>query len=96
MNISAYIPAAFRKPLYGAFAVIGLTIGAFQIGIASVSGAEPEWLTIAVNVFPFVATAIGFTAASNTTAAVYTEEEFHVAEDCDVDDSKTSTDEETV
>lgn len=66
MNISTYIPASWRKPLYGAFAVIGLTIGAFQIGIDSVSGAEPEWLTIAINVFPFVATAIGFTAAANT------------------------------
>lgn len=96
MNISTYIPATWRKPIYGAFAVAGVVIGAIQVGIAATGAENPEWLLVTLAVFPFLAGAIGFTASSNTTAAVYTEEEFHVAEDCDVDDSKTSTDEETV
>lgn len=96
MNISTYIPASFRKPLYGVFAVAGVIIGAIQVGIAATGDANPEWLLVTLAVFPFLAGAIGFTAAANTTAAVYTEEEFHVAEDCDVDDNKTSTEEETV
>lgn len=96
MNISTYIPASWRKPIYGVFAVVAVALGAVQVGVAATDAGNPVWLNVALAVFPFVATAVGFTAASNTTAAVYTEEEFHVAEDCDVDDSKTSTDEETV
>lgn len=96
MNISTYIPAAWRKPIYGAFAVAGVIIGAIQVGIAATGDANPEWLLVTLAVFPFLAGAIGFTAASNTTDAVYTEEEFHVAEDCDVDDSQTSSNEEIV
>lgn len=96
MNISTYIPASWRKPIYGGFALVGLTIGSVQAGFASAGADNPLWLNIALGVFPFVATGFGFTARANTTAAVYTEEEFHMAEDCDVDDSKTSTDEETV
>lgn len=70
MNISAYIPAAWRKPIYGAFAIIGVLIGAFQVGIAAVGGTDPEWLTVTLAVFPFLAGAIGFTAAANTDSSV--------------------------
>ena len=66
MNISAYIPAAFRKPLYGAFAVAGVVIGAIQVGIAAIGAANPEWLLVTLAVFPFVAGAVGFTASANT------------------------------
>ena len=66
MNISAYIPAAFRKPLYGAFAVAGVIIGAIQVGIAATGAANPEWLLVTLAVFPFVAGAVGFTASANT------------------------------
>ena len=66
MNISAYIPAAFRKPLYGAFAVAGVVIGAIQVGVAAIGAANPEWLLVTLAVFPFVAGAVGFTASANT------------------------------
>ena len=66
MNISSYIPASFRKPLYGAFAVAGVVIGAIQVGIAAIGAANPEWLLVTLAVFPFVAGAIGFTASANT------------------------------
>ena len=66
MNISAYIPAAFRKPLYGAFAVAGVVIGAIQVGIAAIGAENPDWLLVTLAVFPFVAGAVGFTASANT------------------------------
>ena len=66
MNISTYIPAAWRKPIYGAFAVAGVVIGAIQVGIAAIGAANPEWLLVTLAVFPFVAGAVGFTASANT------------------------------
>lgn len=66
MNISNYIPASWRKPIYGAFAVIGVLLGAAQVGIAAVGEANPDWLLVVLAVFPFLAGAIGFTASANT------------------------------
>ena len=70
MNISSYIPAAWRKPIYGAFAVAGVVIGAIQVGIAAIGAENPEWLLVTLAVFPFVAGAIGFTASANTDTAI--------------------------
>ena len=66
MNISTYIPAAWRKPIYGAFAVAGVVIGAIQVGFAAAEVGNPLWLNITLAVFPFVAGAVGFTASANT------------------------------
>ena len=66
MNISSYIPAAWRKPIYGAFAVAGVVIGAIQVGFAAAEAGNPLWLNITLAVFPFVAGAVGFTASANT------------------------------
>ena len=66
MNISTYIPAAWRKPIYGAFAVLGVVIGAIQVGFAAAEAGNPLWLNITLAVFPFVAGAVGFTASANT------------------------------
>ena len=66
MNISAYIPPGLRKPIYGAFAVAGVIIGAIQVGIAAIGAENPEWLLVTLAVFPFVAGAVGFTASANT------------------------------
>ena len=66
MNISTYIPAAWRKPIYGAFAVVGVIIGAIQVGFAAAEVGNPLWLNITLAVFPFVAGAVGFTASANT------------------------------
>ena len=70
MNISAYIPAAFRKPLYGAFAVLGVVIGAIQVGFSAAEVGNPLWLNITLAVFPFLAGAVGFTASANTDTSV--------------------------
>lgn len=70
MNISTYIPAAWRKPIYGAFAVAGVIIGAIQVGIAAIGAENPDWLLVVLAVFPFVAGAVGFTASANTDATV--------------------------
>ena len=66
MNISTYIPAAWRKPIYGAFAVAGVVIGAIQVGFAAAEVGNPLWLNITLAVFPFLAGAVGFTASANT------------------------------
>ena len=66
MNISTYIPAAWRKPIYGAFAVVGVIIGAIQVGFAAAEAGNPLWLNITLAVFPFLAGAVGFTASANT------------------------------
>lgn len=66
MNISTYIPATWRKPIYGVFAVVAVALGAVQVGIAATDAGNPVWLNVALAVFPFVATAVGFTAAANT------------------------------
>ena len=66
MNISTYIPAAWRKPIYGAFAVAGVIIGAIQVGIAAIGAENPDWLLVVLAVFPFLAGAVGFTASANT------------------------------
>ena len=66
MNISNFIPASWRKPIYGAFAVAGVVIGAIQVGISATGSENPEWLLIVLAVFPFLAGAVGFTASANT------------------------------
>ena len=66
MNISSYIPAAWRKPIYGAFAVAGVVIGAIQVGFSAAEVGNPLWLNITLAVFPFLAGAVGFTASANT------------------------------
>lgn len=66
MNITEYIPASVRKPVYGALAVIGLVVGSAQVAYAAIEVANPEWLTISLAVFPFIAAAVGFTAQGST------------------------------
>lgn len=58
-----------RRKLYITFALIGLTLGAIQVGFAAAQIGQPVWLTVAFAVFGFVATAFGFTASANTPAA---------------------------
>ncbi|MGL3804733.1 hypothetical protein ACSYDW_01410 [Paeniglutamicibacter sp. R2-26] len=54
-----------RRKLYITFALIGLTLGAIQVGFASAQVGQPVWLTVAFAVFGFVATGFGFTAGAN-------------------------------
>ena len=58
------IPAAWRKPIYAVFAVVGVALGA----VASAYGPEhvPAWHAVTMNVYLYVGGALGFTAAANT------------------------------
>jgi hypothetical protein len=62
----ALIPARIRTRLYAGFGVMGLGLGATQVGYAAAGAGQPTWLTVALAVFAFVGTGIGYTAASNT------------------------------
>lgn len=63
------IPAAWRKPIYAAYALAGAIIGAVQVGYLSAEAGQPVWLTVALAVYGFIGTAIGFTASANTPAS---------------------------
>lgn len=58
------IPAAWRKPIYAVFAVVGVALGA----VASAYGPEhvPTWHAVTMNVYLYIGGALGFTAAANT------------------------------
>ena len=62
------IPASAREQVYAWFAVLGVAIGATQVGFAAASAGQPVWLTVALAVYAFVGGAIGFTARANTPA----------------------------
>jgi len=59
------IPAQGRKYLYAAYALVGLILGATQVGFLA-AGDQPLWLTIALAVYGFIGTGIGATASVNT------------------------------
>ena len=63
------IPAAWRKPIYAAYALAGAIIGAIQVGYLSAEVGQPVWLTVTLAVYGFIGTAIGFTASANTPAS---------------------------
>lgn len=60
------IPAEWRKPLYRIFAVLGIALGATQVGFAAASAGQPVWLTVSLAVYAFVGSALGFVAQRNT------------------------------
>ena len=55
-----------RKRLYFVFAVVAVTIGATQTAYSALPVETPTWLTVVVQVFSYLAVAVGFTAAGNT------------------------------
>ena len=65
MNPLADYPAARRIAYYVTF-LVGLGLGAAQVGFASADAGQPTWLTVALSVFAFLASGIGYTAAQNT------------------------------
>ena len=66
MNPRVFIPAKVRGPVYTSYAVIGVGIGATQVGFAAANAGQPTWLTVCLSVYAFIGGAIGYTAASNT------------------------------
>lgn len=62
------LPAATRSKIYIGYALLGLTIGAIQVGYSAAGAGQPVWLAVSIAVFAFVGTAFGFTASANTPA----------------------------
>lgn len=60
------MPAHVRRVLYVVFAVVGLALGAAQVGYGAAEAGQPTWLTVALAVYAFVGTGLGFTASANT------------------------------
>ena len=66
MNPLSQYPSV-RRYLYLGMWVVGLILTAAQIGVAAIPDAQqPGWLTVALAVFPAVATYVGYTAQQNT------------------------------
>lgn len=64
MSLNDIIPAAWRKPTYVVYALIGVALGA----IATAYGPDniPEWHAVTTNVVLYIGGAFGLTAAANT------------------------------
>lgn len=57
-----------RKALYTIYTVLGLALGATQVGFAAADNGTPDWLKVTLAVFAFLGAGLGFTAATNTPA----------------------------
>lgn len=60
------IPPAVRNTLYLVSALVGLGLGATQVGYQAAEAGFPTWLKVALSVYAFLAGALGLTAAANT------------------------------
>lgn len=63
------LPPKARATIYYVYAVLGVGLGATQVGFSAASQGQPTWLTVALAVFAFVGTGFGLTAATNTTVS---------------------------
>ena len=64
--MTVFIPPRLRGTIYSSFALVGLALGGTQVGYSAAEARQPTWLTVAMAVFAFVGTGIGYTAATNT------------------------------
>ncbi|MCS4593549.1 hypothetical protein KTJ89_11210 [Brevibacterium sediminis] len=64
MSLNDIIPAKYRKPVYVAYALVGVALGA----TATAYGPDnvPEWHAVTTNVVLYIGGAFGLTAAANT------------------------------
>lgn len=60
------IPAKARTYVYAVIGAVSLIVGACQVGYAALEQANPDWLTVALAVVPFLAAGLGYTAATHT------------------------------
>lgn len=60
------IPPHIRVWIYALIGVVSLAVGAFQVGYAALDASNPDWLTVALAVVPFLAAGLGYTAATHT------------------------------
>lgn len=66
MNPRVALPPKARASLYLPFALIGVALGATQVGYSAAEAGQPTWLIVAMSVYAFLGGALGITAASNT------------------------------
>lgn len=69
-NPLSYASQSVRQAVYVALSVIGLAVGAAQVGYAAIEASQPNWLTVALAVVPFLAAGLGFTAATHVRPSV--------------------------
>ncbi|WP_350269329.1 hypothetical protein AAFP32_12100 [Brevibacterium sp. CBA3109] len=83
MSLNDIIPAAWRKPTYVVYALVGVALGA----IATAYGPDniPEWHAVTTNVVLYIGGAFGLTAAANTIVSRSADSDD--AEEVDVDDT---------
>jgi hypothetical protein len=62
-----------RKIAYIVSTILGIALGALQVGFASANAGQPVWLTVALAVYAFIGGALGIQAATNTTTPGITE-----------------------
>lgn len=82
MPLNDIIPAKYRKPIYVAYALVGVALGA----IATAYGPDnvPEWHAVITNVVLYIGGAFGLTAAANTIVSRSTDSDH--AEEIEPDD----------
>lgn len=68
--LASLLPANVRSALYLAYAVLGLGLGSTQVGYSAADAGQPTWLIVALAVYAFVGTGLGFVASANTPAKV--------------------------
>lgn len=68
-NPLAAMPTRVRTYVYLVLALIGLALGALNVGLLAAAVAIPAWLTGSLAALPFLMTGLGFTAATHVPAA---------------------------
>lgn len=84
MSLNEIIPAAWRKPTYLVYALIGVALGAIAQAFGGVDNV-PEWHAIVTNVYLYIGGAFGLTAAANTIVSRFSDSDS--AEELDPDDA---------
>lgn len=86
MTLNDIIPAKYRKPVYVAYALVGVALGA----IATAYGPEnvPAWHAVTTNVVLYLGGAFGLTAAANTFVSKRVPDDTEGSEELDPDDAE--------
>lgn len=66
-----HYPSA-RRIAYVLSFLVGLGLGATQVGYAAAEASQPSWLTVTLAVYAFLAAGLGVTAAQNTPRSLAT------------------------
>lgn len=64
--LSELLSPTARRTTYLVYGLLGLALGATQVGYSAANLQQPVWLTVALAVFAFLGTGLGIVAAGNT------------------------------